>query len=495
VELAVHFARLLVSYSANFILEKSGDHVMSQKHLGIIGLGVMGRNLALNAAGKGFSVVGYDADPAKVREVSEATAGKGVSVAASLAQFVNELEAPRRIWVMVPAGKAVDAVLTDLKPVLGADDIVIDGGNSHFKDTERRARDWETVGLRFFGMGVSGGEEGALHGPCLMPGGHEASYRRLEPVLTKMAAQTEDGPCCTYIGPGGAGHYVKMVHNGIEYGIMQTICETYDLLKSVTGLPGLEIRDVFAQWNAGDLNSFLLEMSVTVLGKVDAETGKPLVDLVLDTAEQKGTGKWAAQDAMDIGVAIPTLTSAVVARIISGAKDDRVAASKILRGPARKFSGDKTYFIARVREAYTLTVLACYAQGFEQMRVASNEYKYGLKFDEIARIWKGGCIIRARMLDPIRTAFREQPDLKNLMLAPQISNFINQNGDSLREVVRTANDLGTPCPAFSNSLAYIDSYRQARLPANLLQAQRDYFGAHTYRRIDKEGKFHTEWDK
>jgi len=468
---------------------------MAKKHLGVIGLGVMGRNLALNAASKGFSAAGYEADAVKAAQIAAATANQGLSVCKSLAEFVEALETPRRIWAMVPAGAPVDAVLRDLRPMLGADDIVIDGGNSHFKDTERRARDWEAIGLRFFGMGVSGGEEGALHGPCLMPGGHEPSYRHLEPLLTKMAAQTSDGPCCTYIGPGGAGHYVKMVHNGIEYGIMQTICEAYDVLKSVAGLSGLEIRDQFAEWNAGDLNSFLLEISVTVLGKIDPETGKPLVDLVLDTAEQKGTGKWAAQEAMDIGVAIPTLTSAVVARIISGAKNDRVEAAKILKGPARKFSGDRKHFIASVREAYTLTALACYAQGFEQMRVASNEYKYGLKFDEIARIWKGGCIVRARMLDPIRTAFQNEPGLKNLMLAPHISHFINENGDSLREVVRTANDVGVPCPAFSNTLAYIDSYRQARLPANLLQAQRDYFGAHTYRRIDKEGKFHTEWDK
>jgi 6-phosphogluconate dehydrogenase len=276
---------------------------------------------------------------------------------------------------------------------------------------------------------------------------------------------------------------------------MQTICETYDLLKNITGLSGLEIRDEFAGWNSGDLNSFLLEISVTVLGKLDPETGKPLVDLVLDTAEQKGTGKWAAQDALDLGVAIPTLTTAVIARILSGAKKDRVVASGVLRGPGRQFSGDRRQFINRVREAYTLTVISCYAQGFDQMRVASGEYKHNLNFAEIARIWKGGCIIRARLLDPIRRAFADQPDLRNLMLAPHFSNFINQNCDSLREVVETAVSLGAPCPAFANSLAYIDSYRQARLPANLLQAQRDYFGAHTYRRLDKEGTFHTEWDK
>ena len=468
---------------------------MPKNHLGMIGLGVMGRNLALNAASKGFAVSGYDTEAEKGRALAEAGAGKNVLAATTLPEFVDSLETPRRIWVMVPAGKAVDSVLAGLKPVLPADDIVLDGGNSHFKDTERRARDCEAAGLRFFGMGVSGGEEGALHGPCLMPGGHEPSYRRLEQVLTRMAAQTQDGPCCTYIGPGGAGHYVKMIHNAIEYGVMQAICEAYDVLKNVAGLSGPEIRDHFAEWNAGDLNSFLLEISVTVLGKIDAETGKPLVELVLDTAEQKGTGKWAAQDAFDIGVAVPTLAASVIARIISGAKDDRVAASTILSGPGGQFSGDKKQFVSNVRNAYALTVLACYAQGFEQMRVASKEYQYQLRFDEIARIWKGGCIIRARMLDPIRAAFTQNPALKNLIVAPDLSRFINEKAASLREVVRAASGFGTPCPAFSASLTYLDSYRQARLPANLLQAQRDYFGAHTYRRIDKEGKFHTEWEK
>jgi 6-phosphogluconate dehydrogenase len=470
------------------------ETTMAKQHLGIIGLGVMGKNLALNAYSKGFPAAGFDADKEKVKQVGTETAGK-LAVTHSIQEFVDALERPRRIWMMVPAGKAVDAVIQELKPYLTREDILIDGGNSYFKDTERRANELEAAGLRFFGMGVSGGEEGALHGPSLMPGGHEESYRHLEPVLTKMAAQTSDGPCCTYLGPGGAGHYVKMVHNGIEYGIMQTICEAYDILKNVVEISGPEIRDVFAEWNGADLNSFLLEISIVVLGKIDPETKQPLVDLVLDTAGQKGTGKWTAQDAMDLGVAVPTLTAAVVARILSGAKEDRMAASEILKGPARKFTGNRQEFIARVREAYTITVISCYAQGFEQLRVASHEYKYNLKFDEIARIWKGGCIIRAKLLDPIRAAFQAKSDLKNLMLDPNFSRFINNNCDSLREVVTTANDLGTPCPAFSNTLAYIDSYRQRRLPANLLQAQRDYFGAHTYRRIDKAGAFHTEWDK
>ena len=468
---------------------------MSKQHLGIIGLGVMGKNLGLNAESKGFSVAGFDLDKKKTAELAAQTAGKQFVVTNSLTEFADALEKPRRIWMMVPAGKPVDAVLSDLKPVLEKDDIVIDGGNSYFKDTERRAKDLDAGGLRFFGMGVSGGEEGALHGPSLMPGGNEQSYRHLEPLLTKMSAQTSDGPCCTYLGPGGSGHYVKMVHNGMEYGIMQTICEAYDIFKNVVGLTSTEIRDVFTEWNSGDLNSFLIEISIIVLGKIDPETNKPLVDLVLDTAGQKGTGKWTAQDAMDLGVAIPTLNAAVIARILSGQKEDRVAASAILQGPSRKFSGDKIQFIASVRAAYALTVIGCYAQGFEQLRLASQEYKYGLKFDEVARIWKGGCIIRAKLLDPIRAAFQANAGLKNLMLDPFFSQLINQTTESLRAVVHTASDLGTPIPAISNTLAYIDGYRQQRLPANLLQAQRDYFGAHTYRRIDKEGVFHTEWDK
>jgi 6-phosphogluconate dehydrogenase len=440
------------------------EATVGKRHLGIIGLGVMGKNLGLNAHSKGFSVAGFDLDMEKSHKVREETGGK-IQTTGSWQEFVDALETPRRIWMMVPAGKPVDSVIETLKPYLTPEDILIDGGNSYFKDTERRARELEASGLRFFGMGVSGGEEGALHGPSLMPGGFEESYRHLEPLLTRMAAQTSDGACCTYLGPGGAGHYVKMVHNGIEYGIMQAICEAYDVFKNVLGLSGPEIRDIFAEWNSGDLGSFLLEISIV------------------------------AQDALDLGAPVPTLTAAVIARIISGAKEERIAASEILRGPSKKFSGDKKQLITRVRAAYKITVIGCYAQGFEQLRIASQEYKYSLKFEEIARIWKGGCIIRSKLLDPIRAAFQSQPDLKNLMLVPYFRKLLNKTGGSLRRVVRTATDLGTPIPALSNTLAYIDGYRSKRLPANLLQAQRDYFGAHTYRRIDKEGKFHTEWDK
>jgi 6-phosphogluconate dehydrogenase len=466
---------------------------MNKQHLGVIGLGVMGRNLALNAESKGFSAAGFDVNQEKVKQFEAVGQGKKIVAARTLKDFVGALETPRRILMMVPAGAPVDAVLKDLRPFLDRDDIVIDGGNSYFKDTERRAKELETAGLHFFGMGVSGGEEGALHGPSLMPGGHEESYRRLEAVLTRMAAQTEDGACCAYLGPGGAGHYVKMVHNGIEYGIMQAICEAYDLLKNALNLSAMELRDIFADWNRAELNSFLVEITALVLDKIDPETRKPLVDLILDEAEQKGTGKWTAQDSMDIGVAVPTLSIAVSTRTLSAQKDERVAASAILKGPDSRFSGDRNQLIDRVRKALHVTMIVCYAQGFEQLRVASSEYQYSLKLPEIARIWKGGCIIRSRMLDPIAAAFRANAALKNLMLDSHFSQILNVQLGNLRETIKLAIDLGVSTPVFSASLAYVDGYRQKRLPANLLQALRDCFGAHTYRRIDREGIFHTEW--
>ncbi|MGH9395577.1 MAG: NADP-dependent phosphogluconate dehydrogenase [Terriglobia bacterium] len=468
---------------------------MSKQHLGVIGLGVMGSNLALNAESKGFPAAGFDVSADKVSQFEAATRGKKIVASRTLKEFVDSLETPRRILIMVPAGAPVDSVLRDLGPLLSRDDIVIDGGNSYFKDTERRAKELDRAGMSFFGMGVSGGEEGALHGPSLMPGGREEAYRRLEAVLTRMAAQTPDGACCTYLGPGGAGHYVKMVHNGIEYGIMQAICEAYDLLKNALSLSAAELRSIFAAWNNGELNSFLIEITALVLGKIDPDTKKPLVDLILDEAEQKGTGKWTAQDSLDLGAATPTLAAAVYARILSAQKDERVAASSILSGPVGKFSGDKTALIERVSHALHLTMIICYAQGFEQLRLASEEYKYSLKMPDIARIWKGGCIIRSKMLDPIAAAFRMNPALKNLMLNPHFSGVINGNAESLREVVKLAVEMGVSTPAMSASLAYLDGYRQKRLPANLLQALRDCFGAHTYRRTDREGIFHTEWGK
>lgn len=466
---------------------------MSKQHLGVIGLGVMGSNLALNAESKGFSAAGFDLDQNKVAKFEAVGRGKKIVATQSLKDFTASLETPRRILMMVPAGAPVDAVLKDLRPFLTREDIVIDGGNSYFKDTERRAKDLDQAGLSFFGMGVSGGEEGALHGPSLMPGGREESYRHLEAVLTRMAAQTSDGACCTYLGPGGAGHYVKMVHNGIEYGIMQAICEIYDLLQTALGLSAAELHDLFTSWNDGELNSFLVEITALVLGKIDPETKKPLVDLILDEAEQKGTGKWTAQDSLDLGAAVPSLSAAVYARVLSAQKEERVTASSIINGPAGKFSGEKKSLLEAARHALEVSMIVCYAQGFEQLRVASVDYKYSLKMPDIARIWKGGCIIRSKMLDPIAAAFRGSPDLKNLMIDPHFSGLINRHGADLRQAIKLAVDLGVSTPLLSSALAYLDGYRQKRLPANLLQALRDCFGAHTYRRIDREGSFHTEW--
>ena len=466
---------------------------MSQSQFGVVGLGVMGQNLALNVERNGFSVAGFDLDAAKSESLAHKAAGKRLQVTGSMGEFVEALESPRRILIMVPAGKAVDAVIRDLKPHLKAEDILIDGGNSHFGDTDRRLAELAAAGLRFLGTGVSGGEEGALWGPCLMPGGAREAYNHLEPIFNKIAAKTDDGPCSTYVGAGSAGHYVKMVHNGIEYGVMQLLCETYDILRRGLGMAAGEVQQIYQKWNEGELNSFLMEISAVVLGKADPETGKPLVDLVLDTAGQKGTGKWTAQCSLDLGVAIPTLTVAVEGRILSGYKKERVAAAAVLKGPKARFTGNREGFVKSLWQGYYLAMLACYAQGLVMLKEASKEQGYGLNLGEIARIWKGGCIIRSRLLDPIRKAYKKSPELANLMVDKKFSRLVNRYAAGLRKVVQTAAKLGIPSPAYSATLAYIDSYRSEFLPANLLQAQRDFFGAHTYQRLDREGTFHTEW--
>ncbi|HYM10783.1 MAG TPA: NADP-dependent phosphogluconate dehydrogenase [Bryobacterales bacterium] len=468
---------------------------MGKSQFGVVGLGVMGQNLALNAERNGFPVAGFDLDAEKGRKLAEKAQGKQVQVTGSMAEFAEALESPRRILVMVPAGAAVDAVIRDLKPHLKPEDIVIDGGNSYFQDTDRRAKELASGGLHFFGTGISGGEEGALWGPCLMPGGDKEAYKHLEPVFDKIAAKTEDGPCSTYVGAGSAGHYVKMVHNGIEYGIMQLLCETYDILRKALGMTALEVRDVYKSWNEGELNSFLMEISAVVLGKIDEETGKPLVDLVLDTAGQKGTGKWTAQNALDVGVPIPTLTVAVEGRILSGLKAQRVEAAKVLKGPAAKFTAKRDVFLKSLSQGFYLSMLACYAQGMVMLEEASKEYNYGLNLTEIARIWKGGCIIRSKLLDPIKKAYKKNPALPNLLVDKTFSRMVNRYSRGLRQVVQAAAKTGVPALAYCATLGYIDSYRSELLPANLLQAQRDYFGAHTYQRLDKEGVFHTEWAK
>ncbi len=462
--------------------------------IGLIGLAVMGENLALNIANKGFPISVYNRTGVKTTELVEGRAqGKPMVPAYTLEEFIGSMERPRKIIILVKAGAPVDAVIDGLKPLLEPDDVIIDGGNSLFTDTEKRSIAVESLGFRFVGMGVSGGEEGALKGPSLMPGGPKTAYDDLAPILQKIAAQVDDGPCVTYIGPRSAGHYVKMVHNGIEYGDMQLIAEAYDLLRQTLGLEAAELADIFAEWNRGELQSFLIEITADIFTRIDDETGKPLVDLILDKAGQKGTGKWVSQNAFDIGVPIPTINAAVESRVLSSYKQERVAASHILKGPNRQFTGDKQQFINAVREALYCAKICSYAQGMALLRTASNEFKYELNLSELARIWKGGCIIRAIFLDKIKNAFLRDPNLPNLLIDPEFTGDILKRQESWRYVVQTAVQLGIPSYATSASLAYYDAYRTADSPLNLTQAQRDYFGAHTYERTDREGTFHTEW--
>lgn len=466
---------------------------------GLIGLAVMGENLALNVERNGFPISVYNRT-ATVTEKFAATRAQGKNVQAtySLEEFVQSLDRPRKILVMVKAGGPVDAVIGQLKPLLDEGDMIIDGGNSLYTDTERRVKELEAVNLRFMGMGVSGGEDGALNGPSLMPGGTAAAYEAMEPIVTKIAAQVDDGPCVTYIGPGGSGHYVKMVHNGIEYGDMQLIAEAYDLLKNVGGLTPMQLHEVFSEWNTTEeLDSFLIEITADIFRKIDSETNEPLVDMVLDAAKQKGTGKWTVETSLDLGVSIPTIIAAVNARIMSSIKAERVAASKQLSGPGiSKVDGDLKTFVNMVRDALYCSKICSYAQGMALLSRASKEFDYNLNLGETARIWKGGCIIRARFLNKIKDAFNEDPQLPNLLLAPEFKQTILDRQSAWREVVITAAKNGIPVPAFSASLDYFDSYRSAVLPQNLTQAQRDYFGAHTYERVDRpRGEFfHTDWD-
>ena len=472
---------------------------MAKRTFGVIGLAVMGENLALNVESRGFPIAVYNRTAAKTEKfMKERAQGKDIKAAYSLEEFVQTLERPRNILVMVKAGKPVDAVIDQLKPLLDKGDTIIDGGNSLYDDTQRRTEDLESTGLGFMGMGVSGGEEGALKGPSLMPGGTESGYRDLEPILTKIAAQVDDGPCVTYIGPGGAGHYVKMVHNGIEYGDMQLIAEAYDLMKNTLNLSGDELEEVFTDWNHTDeLNSFLIEITADIFSNTDPKTNKPLVDSILDAAGQKGTGRWTVVSSLELGVPIPTIYAAVNARVMSAYKEERVAASKEISAPDAEFMGDKQEFINKVRDALYCSKMCSYAQGMALLSKASDEFNFNLDLAEIARIWKGGCIIQAGFLDKIKKAFKENPALSNLLLAPEFKQSIVDRQAAWREVLSTANNLGIAVPAFSSSLDYFDSYRRASLPQNLTQAQRDYFGAHTYERVDSpRGEFtHTEWTK
>jgi 6-phosphogluconate dehydrogenase len=470
---------------------------MTKRTFGVIGLAVMGENLALNVESRGFPIAVYNRTASKTESfMKERAQGKDVKAAYSLKDFVAALDRPRTILVMVKAGKPVDAVIDELKPFLEEGDTIIDGGNSLYEDTERRTIALEPTGLGFVGMGVSGGEEGALHGPSLMPGGTEASYRDLEPILTKIAAQVDDGACVTYIGPRGAGHYVKMVHNGIEYGDMQLIAEAYDLLKNTLGLNHQQLHEVFSEWNATDeLNSFLIEITADIFRYIDPDTNQPLVELILDTAGQKGTGGWTVQTSLDLGVPIPTIYAAVYGRVMSSYKDERVAAAKELTAPTAKYDGDTKAFVNKIRDALYCSKMCSYAQGMALLGKASQQFDYNLDLGEIARIWKGGCIIRAGFLNKIKSAFRDNPSLPNLLLAPEFKQTILDRQEAWRDVLAVSNKLGIAVPAFSASLNYFDGYRRISLPQNLTQAQRDYFGAHTYERIDRpKGEFfHTEW--
>lgn len=467
---------------------------MSKQQIGVIGLAVMGKNLALNIESRGFTVSVFNRSPQKTTDLLEEAKGKNLTGTFSIEEFVQSLEVPRKILIMVQAGSATDSTIEQLIPFLTEGDIIIDGGNAYFPDTQRRSKDLEAQGFRFIGTGVSGGEEGALKGPAIMPGGQESAYKLVEPILTAISAKVDGDPCCTYIGPDGAGHYVKMVHNGIEYGDMQLIGEAYNLLTSVLGTSAEELQSIFSEWNKGELDSYLIEITADIFSKYDKDTGKPMVDVILDSAGQKGTGKWTSQSSLDLGVPLSMITESVFARFLSAMKEERVAASKILSGPKTDaFAGDKTEFIEAVRRALFASKIVSYAQGFAQMRAASDEYGWDLKYGNIAMIFRGGCIIRSRFLQNIKDAYDKDSGLKNLLLDDYFKGVVEEYQDAWREVVSIAVKYGIPVPGFSSALAYFDSYRTERLPANLLQAQRDYFGAHTFKRLDKEGTFHHEW--
>jgi 6-phosphogluconate dehydrogenase len=467
---------------------------MKKQQIGVVGLAVMGKNLALNIESKGFSVAVYNRSAEKTNELLLEAQGKDFVGTYNVEEFVQSLETPRKILIMVKAGQPTDDTINQLVPYLDQGDILIDGGNAYFPDTQRRNKDLQAQGFRFIGAGVSGGEEGALNGPAIMPGGQKDAYELVEPILTAISAKVNGDPCSTYIGVDGAGHYVKMVHNGIEYGDMQLIGEAYHLLKDVLNLSTSQLHDIFTEWNNGELDSYLIEITADIFKKTDPDTGKPMVDVILDSAGQKGTGKWTSQSALDLGVPLSIITESVFARFISAMKDERVAASKQLNGPAvSSYDGDPKEFIEAVRKALYTSKIASYAQGFAQMRAASDAYNWDLNYGSIAMIFRGGCIIRARFLQNIKDAYDRNPALKNLFLDEYFSEIVDNYQEAWRKVIAIAVTRGIPVPAFASALAYYDSYRSERLPANLLQAQRDYFGAHTFQRLDKEGSFHFLW--
>jgi len=463
--------------------------VLGGKDVGLIGLGVMGQNLALNFHNHGYSVAVYNRTEEKTK--SFAAKHPEIGPTYTLPDFISSLSQPRRVFLMLTAGPAIDATISSLTSLLNRGDVLMDGGNSHFQDTERRCGELGRHGIHFLGVGVSGGEEGALRGPCVMVGGPKEGYEHVGEMLSRIAAHA-DGPCCQYLGPRGAGHYVKMIHNGIEYAIIQTIAEAYDLLTRAGRLSIKQVRNVFKEWNEGELNSFLMEIATQVLKKNDTESKRPLVSLILDRAQQKGTGKWTSQNALELGIPTPTIDAAVTARNLSALKDERIKAAQILK-PRRAEPNLPANLSERLEGAVRASIIVAYAQGFHLMRAASETYEYGIPFGEVARIWKGGCIIRAKLLDPIRSALQANSALQNLLLNADLAGILIKLDRKWRDTIKAAKISGIPTPALDASLDYYDGYRSARLPANLIQALRDFFGAHGYERIDKEGQFHSDW--
>lgn len=469
---------------------------MSKQEIGVMGMAVMGKNLALNIESRGYSVSIYNRTTARAEEVIQENPDKNLHLETTVQGFVESLEKPRRIILMVQAGAGTDAVIQEVLPFLDAGDVLIDGGNTFYKDTIRRSLELEESGINFIGTGVSGGEEGALKGPSIMPGGQKEAYELVEPILKEIAAKAPaDGEACvTYIGPNGSGHYVKMVHNGIEYGDMQLIAESYHIMRELLELSNDEIASIFKEWNEGELDSFLIEITADALTKKDPQTGKHLVDVILDRAGNKGTGKWTSQGALDVGTPLPTITEAVFARYISALKDERVTASQILAKPEKKkLDVNKEELIEKLRQALYFSKLMSYAQGFSQMKMASEEYDWNLNYGEIAKIWRAGCIIRAQFLEDITKAYNKKPDLANLLLDDYFTDVAKNYQQAVRDIVALSVQAGLPVPAFASAISYYDSYRSERLPANIIQAQRDYFGAHTYERVDQEGNFHFDW--
>jgi 6-phosphogluconate dehydrogenase len=466
-----------------------------QLEIGMVGLGVMGRNLLLNMADHRHSEAGYDKDAAKVAALRQEAENRDIRGAADIKEFIALLRKPRAVMMLVPAGAPVDSVINDLVAHLQPGDLIIDAGNSYFKDTDVRLRHLAAKGIQFLGVGVSGGEEGARHGPSIMPGGPKEAYEQVRLVLEAVAARVKGDPCVTWLGPGSAGHFVKMVHNGIEYGVMQLIAETYDLMKRGLGLNDDQLRDVYSKWNNGELNGYLMEISSRIFGKVDETTGLRLIDEILAVAKQKGTGMWTSQSAMELQVPIPTIDLAVAMRDLSVFEKEREQSSAIYQRSIRHFSGDREMFLAQLSHALFVGMIIIYAQGLALLAVASDQYDYHLNLEAVGRIWRGGCIIRAALLEDICAAFHARPDLPNLLLDPKLSRKVMVHQEDLRRVVCQAAESGVPVPGLMVSLGYLDAYRSAWLPANLIQAQRDYFGAHTYERIDAKGTFHTEWQK